>query len=205
MKIKYITIEREYGSGGTEIAKRTAEELGIKSYGREIMELVAEKEKVSIKELEDYEGKVSNSIIYSMFVVSQSETGNPDLLSEEAKLFVAETRVIKKLSLEGPCIFVGHCASHVLREKENVLRVFIRSSKSEKHRRIVEEYGVPDKEVRSTMKKFNKKRANYYSFCTNKKWDDLDNYDIVLNSSKLGIEGCIKVLSSIYLASQKKD
>ena len=204
MPIKYITIEREYGSGGTQIAEEVAKKCGINYYGREIMEGVAKEQNVSIDDLEYYEGHVSSSLLYSMFVVNQSQTGDPDLLSNEAKLFVAETRMIKKLALKGPALFVGHCACEALKDQKGVLRVFIRSNDKAKEKRIINDYGISPKDVHSVCKKNNKRRANYYAFCTNKKWHDLDNYDLVLNSSKLGIKGCVYILSSIIKKSNNQ-
>lgn len=197
MKFRYITIEREYGSGGLEIAKKVSEKCGVRCYGREIMETVAKEQNISVADLEEYEESVSGSFLYSMFVMSQSQTGNPDLLSGEAKLFVAENRVIKRLSLNGPAIFVGHCASLALRETKGVVSVFIRASDEFERNRAVEKYGIPEKDVASVCKKANKKRANYYSFCTQEKWNDYDNYDIVLDSSALGTDGCAEVLSAL--------
>ncbi len=199
MKFKYITIEREYGSGGTKIAVETAKKCGISCHGREIMETVAHQHKVSLQELEEYEENISSSFLYSIFVMSQSQTGDPDLATPEAKLWVAETRVIKSLALNGPAIFVGHCASHALKDKEGVLRVFIHANNESKKQRIIKDYGIAEKDVASVCRRFNKKRANYYAFCTRKKWNDMDNYDVVLDSSRLGIDGCAEVLAALFL------
>lgn len=198
MHVRYITIEREFGSAGTKIGAETAKRCGISHYGRQILETVAAEQNVSVKDLEGYEESVSDSFLYSMFVMSQSRTGNPDLLSPEAKLYVAEARVIKNLANRGPAVFVGHCASEALRDMDGVLRVFIHASEPDKQRRAVREYGIPENQVTAVCRKFNRRRANYYSFCTGKKWNDLTNYDVVLDSSALGIEGCAAALAAIY-------
>lgn len=198
MKVRYITIEREFGSGGSKIAGEVAKKCGIPCYGKEILETVAKEQEVSVKALEEYEESVSGSFLYSMFVMTQSRTGDPDLLSPEAKLYVAETRVIKNLALQGPGIFVGHCASEALKDLDGVLRVFIRAEEEDKEKRIVEDYGIPENQVVAVCRKFNRRRANYYSFCTRKKWNDLSNYDMVLDSTRLGIEGCAAALSALY-------
>ena len=122
MNVQYITIEREYGSGGSGIARETARQCEIACYGGEILEAVAERYNTDIKSLQDYEETASSSFLYSLFVMTQSQTGDPDLLSHEAKLYVAETRVIRELADQGPAIFVGHCASRALRDREGVLR-----------------------------------------------------------------------------------
>ena len=198
MKVKYIAIEREYGSGGTEIAGKTAHNLGIACYGTEIMETVASRQNVSLEALREYEENVSNSFLYSLFVMSQGQTGDPDLLSGEAKLYVAETRVIRELADCGPAVFVGHSAGQALEQREGVLRVFIHGSEEAKLRRITEEYGVPASQAESVCRQFNRRRANYYNFCTHQKWNDFRNYDLVLDSSRLGIEGCVRALTALF-------
>ncbi len=198
MDIRYICIEREYGSGGTKIARQAAERCGISCYGREIMENVAKKEQIGVKTLEEYEESVSGSILYSMFVISQSQTGDPDLLSQEGKLYVAETRVIRELSKSGPAIFVGHCASHALKDEQGVLRVFICGDEADKQQRIIQDYGIDRSSVAAECKRVNRRRSNYYSLCTQKKWTDMQNYDIVMDSSRLGLDGCADVLCALY-------
>ena len=197
MKIRYIAMERQYGSGGTAIARKAAQACGIACYGREILERVAKDQQVSVSTLETYEESVSGSLLYSMFVMSQSQTGDPDLLSGEAKLYVAETRIIRELAANGPAIFVGHCAARALEQEEGVLRVFLQAEEAEKQRRIVEDYGIPEQEAAATSRRFNHKRSQYYAFCTGKKWNDMRNYDLVLNTTTLGEEGCVKVLQSL--------
>ena len=116
MRIRYITIEREYGSGGTQIAREVAKRCNLNYYGHEVLEKVAEDNNLPIEDIEKYEEKASNGLLYSMFVLNQSTTGDPDLLSKEAKVFVEETQMIQKLALNGPAVFLGHCASHALKE-----------------------------------------------------------------------------------------
>ncbi len=198
MSVRYITIEREYGSAGTRIAQEVSRLCGVPSYGREIMEAVAKEQNVSEKSLEEYEESVSSSFLYSLFVMTQSQTADPDLLSQEAKLYVAESRVIKNMANNGPAIFVGHCACHALKDQEGVVRVFIHGNDEDKKRRVIEEYGVPEKEAAATFHRYDKRRANYYAFCTRKKWNDLRNYDMVLDSSCLGVDGCAKVLAALF-------
>lgn len=199
MNVRYITIEREFGSGGTKIASEVSKTCGIPCYGHAVLETVAKEQNVSVQTLEDYEESVSGSFLYSMFVMAQSQTGDPDLLSPEAKLYVAETRVIRRLADQQPCIFLGHCASEALKEVDGVLRVFIRASEEDKEKRVIHDYGVPEKQVAAVCRKVNRRRANYYSFCTRKKWSDLSNYDVVLDSTNLGIEQCAAALSAMYL------
>lgn len=197
MKIKYITIEREYGSGGSEIAKRVAEKCGINCYGREILEIAAENQNVSVEAIEEYEESASNSFLYSLYVMAQAQSGNTDILPMESKLFIEEHNTIKALADNGPAVFVGHCASYALRNHDGVLKVFIRADNEFKKQRAIKEYSIGEKEAEAVCRKFNKKRANYYSFNTSKKWDDFSNYHLVMDSSVLGVDGCIEMLASL--------
>lgn len=202
MNIRYIIIEREYGSGGSKIAHEAAKLCGIPCYGQELLEAVSRRTNLPVSALQEYEESVSGSFLYSMYVMTQSQVGNPDLLSREAKLYVEEAREIQNLADAGPCVFVGHCAGHALQEREGVLRVFIHADEDTKRRRIVEDYGIPEQDVTSACRRFNKKRSNYYAFCTQSKWADPKNYDIILNSTHLGIEGCARILADMFM--QKK-
>lgn len=199
MKARYVTIEREYGSGGTKIARRLAEETGVPCYGREILEAVSKKQNISVDEIEKYEENITNSFLYSVYVVSQASMGNGDMLSKEGHLFIAEQAEIQRFAREGKAIFLGHCASVALRDQKNVVRVFIRSSNGEeKKNRILEEYGIQASMAESTRKRFDRKRANYYYANTGRRWNDWNNYDIMLDSGALGIDGCVAVLKGLF-------
>lgn len=198
MKCRYITIEREYGSGGTKIARLLSERTGIPCYGSEILEAVAEENNISVENIENYEETVTNSFLYSIYIMAKAASGGTDMLTKEGHIYVAEQAVIKRLAAKGSAIFLGHCASQALKDEEGVVRVFIRcTNENEKKQRIAEDYGILEGEISSTRCRFDKKRANYYNVNTEKKWDDLRNYDIVLDSSVLGTEGCVAVLKSL--------
>lgn len=197
MKFKYITIEREYASGGTEIAEKLSKIFDIPVYGREILEIAAANQNLSVEHLERYEESVSNSFLYSLFVMGQLNAGSSDILPTESKLYIEEHNTIIALANKGAGIFVGHCASEALKDMEGVLHVFIRADENFKINRAIKEYGIEEKNADSVCKRYNKKRANYYSFNTSKKWDDMKNYDLVLDSSTLGIDGCVEIIASI--------
>ncbi len=194
MSFKYITIEREYGSGGTMIARRLAEQCGIACYGQEILEAVSMKLDVPIDQIEKYEESVSNSFLYTTFLMSRAQDGNADLLSREGHIFVEEQQVIKHLAASGSAVFIGHCASEALKGQK-VLKVFIYCSDEQaKAKRIAEDYGIEPRQIESFRKRYDNKRAKYYYANTTQKWDNLKNYDIVLDSAGLGIDGCVAAL-----------
>ena len=197
MKFNYVTIEREYGSGGTFVARKLAEECGIACYGRGILEEVSKEYNISPESIEQYEETVTNSFLYSILIISRAQAGDPDMLANEGHIYVAEQLMIKKMAARGRAIFLGHCASEALKEKKGVLKVFIRSSKEDKAIRIMETYGTDPADVELVRKRFDKKRSNYFYANTAKRWDDYSNYDIVLDVSALGIDGCVAALKAL--------
>lgn len=199
MKTRYIAIEREYGSGGTKIARQLSQTTGIPCYGREILEEVSKKQNVSVEELERYEEKVTNSLLYSIYFMAQASSGNVDILSQEGYIYLAEQDVIQTMAQQGRAIFLGHCAAEALKDLPGLVRVFIRcSDEAQKKQRIQADYGIPEQQIESTQKRFDKKRANYYSANTGRKWDDPRSYDLILDSGVLGIDGCVSVLNSLF-------
>ena len=195
MKYRYLTIEREYGSGGTEIGRRLSEKLGIPCFGREILEEVSKERHVSIESIEHCEETVTNSLLYSVYLMSQAVSANPDMLPGEGHIYVEEQKVIRRFAAAQPAIFVGHCASEALKEYPNVVNVFIHcSSDEQKKERILHDYGIAPVQADVVRRKYDKKRANYYKANTERKWDNFRDYDLVLDSAKLGIDGCVDAL-----------
>lgn len=198
--IRYITIEREYGSGGTKIARQLSEETGIACYGREILEAVAKRQGLSVDEVTHYEETASGSFLYTIYAMAQMSTGNADMLSKEGHVYLAEQEEIQKMAHNGKAIFLGHCASEALRNESGVLKVYIRcSDETEKKKRIMEEYHIPERDVERVQKRFDKKRANYYYVNTMRRWEDMNQYDLVIDSATIGIDGCVRILKSLLL------
>lgn len=199
MKFRYITIEREYGSGGTKIGRELSKVSGVPCYGREILEAVAKKRGITEDQINRYEESVTGSLLYTIFVMGRMQSGNQDMLTEEGKIFLDEQLEIRRLAMDGPAIFLGHCASEALRDQKGVIKVFIRSSDDQEvKKRIEEDYQIARDKVDSTRRYYNKKRAGYYRANTGNDWKDIKNYDLILDSAVLGIDGCVKVLKGIF-------
>lgn len=197
MKSIYIAIEREYGSAGTEIAKQLSDVTSIPCYGKEILEKTSAMLNIPAEHLFQYEEKVTGSVLYSLYIMGQIAAGSTDMLTSETRMTITEHAVIQQLAQQGSGIFLGHCACEALKDKTNVITVFIHADENAKRQRIAEEYRIPEDKIDRTMKKFDKKRANYYYANTGRQWHDMNQYDIVLDSSKLGIAKCVKLLASL--------
>ncbi len=199
MKFRYVTIEREYGSGGTQIGRLLAAKAGIPCYGREILEEVSREYGVPVEKIERYEETATNSVLYSLYMLSQAAAGNTDMLSGEGHIHVAEQAVIRRLAANHPAVFLGHCASEALKEYDGVLRVFIRCTDEEaKKNRMIQEYGIPASQADAVRRRFDKKRAAYYYANTARKWDDLGTYDVVLDSGRLEERQCADALGAFW-------
>jgi cytidylate kinase len=195
-----MTIEREYGSGGTQIGNRIESITGIPCYGRQIIEKASKKLGVSVNDIEKYEETVTGSFMYTLYMMSQSHNANTNMLTKEGEIFVTEQEEILRLAKQGKAIFLGHCASEALKDEEGVVKVFIHCSDDKiKKERIKSEYGIEKSQVERVSDKFDRKRANYYQANTKNKWKDYSHYDIVLDSAQLGIEGCVATLSGLFL------
>lgn len=197
MKYNYVTIEREYGSGGTQIGQKLSEVCGVPFYGREILEEVAQKLNSTVDRIERYEESTTGSLLYSIMMMGRIQSGNGNLLAGEDYIYLEEQNVIKRLAHNGPAIFMGHCAHKALEDREGVLKVFIHADAAGRRKRAEADYQIPRENVDAVMKKFDKKRSNYYYANTKQKWDDFRNYDIVLDSSTLGVDGCVEILKGL--------
>ncbi len=194
MKYRYVAIEREYGSGGTEIGQRLTELGGIPSYGIEILKQVSETLNIDIDRLEQYEERATNSFLYSIYLMGKMREGVEGQLSKEGQVYLEEQRVIQKFAARGSAVFVGRCAANALADRTDVLKVFIRADKELRRKRAIECYGINPSEVELVVHKFDRKRSNYYATNTGKNWRDLSNYHLILDSGKLGIERCARLI-----------
>lgn len=193
MKKRIITISREFGSGGRYIGEQLAKRLGIEYYDKEIIVRVAEETGLS-KEFVAQKGEYSpwnNSLAYAF--VGRDNQG----LSVEDKLYAAQAKIILDFIKKGPCVIVGRSADYILRDRADCLHVFIHGNPEQKKKRIMELYGRSEAEAAKLMKDTDKKRSINYNYYTDRKWGALRNYHITLNSSEIGIENCVELLTNI--------
>ena len=202
----YITIGREKGSGGLEIAQKLAQEFGIPQYDKQLLDEAA-KESGLCKELfADIDEKRGSKFISGFFsgIMGSlyTEYGTSSGINRE-ELFRIQSETIIKIANEGSAVFVGRCADYILRERDNCLNVFITAKGEDKVERLLECNKIPNAEKYSKeemielLEKSDSKRKSYYNYFTYKQWGAAESYDVCLNSSLLGIDGCVKVISDI--------
>jgi cytidylate kinase len=202
-----ITIARQYGSGGRTIGKKLAESLNIPFYDKELIAMAAKKSGLSQEVFEKADEKATSSLLYSLVMGTYNFGSHFSTVSDmpiNDRLFMIQSDIIQHAALEGPCVIVGRCADYVLREHPNCFHVFIRAEHDDRVKRIVEEYGDPAAKADDLLQKKDKQRANYYNFYSNKKWADMNNYDLVVNSSLFGIDGSIDVIKAALEIAEKK-
>ena len=192
-----ITIGRQYGSGGKEIGHFVAEAFGIKLYDKEMLARAAKESGICEELFETHDEKPTNSFLYSLVMDTYSmgfASGSVNEMPLNHKIFLAQFDAIKKIAEEGPCVLVGRCADYALEERDDVLSVFIHADLEDRIRRVATRLDLTDAKAKDLINKTDKKRASYYNYYTNKKWGDAESYDICINSSKFGVDGCVKAI-----------
>lgn len=181
---KVVTISREYGSGGRYVAKLLAERLNISYYDKEIIRLAA-----------------VESGFTKEYIENNEQTKNSYYLNDD-QIFNAEAKVIKRISKK-PCIIVGRCADYILKDRLDVIKIFLYSDDDSKMKRAIKYYGLNKNNAFKNINKINKDREKHYKFYTGRSWKKLDNYDFFINVDKFGIENTVLYLEKILEKSNR--
>ena len=189
---KVITISREYGAGGHTIGKRVAQELGIEIYDKDIVRETVRASGFETEVVQEEEEDVSKASTFLKSLYSSSvHYRDPQEVIHEV-----QTAVILQFAKKGPCVILGRCADDILRESDmDVLNVFIHADDLHRAVRISEMTGITNAtELQKLMAKKDSSRRNYYEHYTHKKWGDSHNYDLTLDSGKLGVDLCVQMI-----------
>ena len=184
-----ITIAREYGSGGRYIGKLVAEKLGIKLYDKEIIEDMERETGLSAEYIKENEQKRN--------VLDVFNNGYYAGLNNADELFLKESDFIKDLANRGACVIVGRCADSILKDRKNVLKIFVSSSMENKIKRVTKFYKMDEEIAKKEITRINKLRANHYKYYTDKEWRNPSNYDICINSDSVGIDNSVDLIYNI--------
>mgnify|MGYP002550920928 FL=1 len=190
-----ITLSREYGSGGRYIGKLIADKLGIKLYDKEFVVKLAEETGLSEEYIEDNEQKRSPLEILN--------NGYYAGLNNSDDLFIKESELIKEVANNESCVIIGRCADFILKDKENVLKVFVTSSMEDKISRVTTYYGLDKEKAKKEISRINKLRANHYKYYTENDWKDPSNYDICINSDAIGVENAANLICEMVAEKEK--
>lgn len=193
-----ITIEREYASGGNEIGRQLAAALTLPLYDHTILVEAAGNLDIPPVYMEDLEETSPGSIIFNLSHTSLGGQNSRDKNMPLAdKLFYEEKKIIEKAVADGDCIIVGRCAGFLLKERKDCLNVFIHADKGFRLKRAVDIEHISPAEAEAALKKVDKRRSSFYTRYTGLVWGQKENFDICLDSGRLGVEACVDVLVQI--------
>ena len=190
MTKRIITISREFGSGGRFIGEEVAKKLGIAYYDKNIINDIAEKSGLSPEYVQKNAELSPKKGLFAYAFAGRDITGK----SVEDMVYEAQRKVILELAEKEPCVIIGRNADYILKDRDDVLNVFIHGDTPEKIQRITRLYNVEEQKVVKMMVDIDKRRMANYNFYTNQKWGKASNYTLCLNSSKLGYDRCEKII-----------
>lgn len=186
MSIPVITISREYGSGGRAIGEKLAKELGIPFYNKELILMAAKESGLSEEYIKKAEQQKSTSFLYGLYMGAQQ-------LPMNDQIFLIQSKIIREIAEKGPCVIVGRCADYVLRERKDLLSVFIHAPLSFRAQRAQNVYEKTASNIEDFVKKKDKKRAAFYNYFSQNKWGDARHYHLAI-SSVYGVDFAVEVL-----------
>ncbi len=198
-----ITISREFGSGGRSIGKAVADSLGYKFYDSEIIERVMVESGLSKEIVEKYDEYAThkNSFLYSI-AINSSNTGMDGYhgASFANQVQIAQIKVINEIAKEGNCVIIGRGADYILRDRADVLNVFIYADMKFKAERVLSLYGETNKKIEDRIKDKDTKRRVFYRSFTMREWGVYSNYHLMLDSGTVGLESCRDIICDVARA-----
>ncbi len=203
MEKKIITISREFGSGGRTIGRRVAEELGIPFYDKELVDQIALESGFAPRFVEENGEHSPGLSRLSYAFAPQGVPGVMNGLSTADFLWNIQCGVILQLAEKGPCVIVGRNADYILKDRTDVMDIFIHAETEFKAHRIVSLYGESEKSPETRLAEKDKRRRVNYQHYTGRTWGAAQNYEMCLNSSQLGIDECVRIIVDAYKISQE--
>ena len=203
-----ITIGRQFGSGGRYVGRLLAEKLGVPFYDKELLSEAAKTSGICEEILEEHDEKPTRSLLFSLVTGVQSHMSSGAFYMDmplNHKIFLAQFDAIRRIAEEGPCVIVGRCADYVLRENPDAVSVFVKADMASKVDRAVKYYGIEADKAEDSIRKADKQRASYYNYYATATWGDVDNYDLVVDTGVLGVEGAVELIAKfLELRADKK-
>ena len=202
MKKFVISIGRQLGSGGKEIAEKLSERLHIPVYDKKLLEVAAKESGLDATVFENADEKESNSLFGGFFSIHGSLSGfvSGGSCMESDQLFLIQSEAIRKIAEREACIIIGRCAEYVLRENPNMVSIFITADTDERVKRIAKKEMLNEEKAKEKIEKGDKKRRSYHDYYATTHWGEAQSYDLCINSSLMGIDGTVDFLYSFIKA-----
>lgn len=198
MKKFVISIGRQIGSGGKEIAEKLAGKLNIKYYDKTLLDVAARESGIDPEIFANADERESNHFLGGLFSIhgSMADYMPGGSYIQNDKLFQIQSEAIRNLADEENCIIVGRCAEYILRDHPCMTSIFVTADKSERIGRIMAIKGLEQEKAAEYIEKEDKKRRNYHDYYASTRWGEARSYDLCINSSLLGIDGTVEFLHS---------
>ena len=193
---RYIAIERQFCSGGQEVASILAKKLGYKLYDHDILVETANRLELPAIYISDLEETATTNPLFNLSQTALGGLSKKKNIPLSEQIFQAEKQVILDVADNESCVFVGRCAGHILSEKEDCLRVFIYADDAYRLERARTKENIPMEKVEAELRRMDKKRSDFFTNHTNSKWGSKEFFQISLNSATLGIETCAEILAA---------
>ncbi len=193
--VRIITIARGMGSGGRAIGKMLSEDLNIKYYDKDLIKLASEKSGINERFFGLVDEKLKGSFIRrgGVYKGDLLSPDDPDFTSDQ-NLFNFSASVINELAEKEPAVIVGRCADYILKDRDDVIKVFIYSNMDTAVKNVVDMYGISEKEAKKIIEKTDKERSEYYHHYTGRDWTNAKNYNICLDTSSMDYEKCVDII-----------
>lgn len=203
------TIGRQFGSGGRQVGKALSEKLGIPYYDKELLAMAAKDSGFSEELFHNADEKPASSLLYSLVMGSypmSSGTLGFNEMPLNDQLFLIQSNTIRKVAKKGSCIIIGRCADYILRGNPDLISVFVHAPLEARVKRAIECYEIPADRAEDVCLKNDKSRANFYNYYSDQKWGMCRTYSLSLDSSLLGIDGCVdEIIRFTELAEENRD
>ncbi|WP_432618315.1 AAA family ATPase [Butyricicoccus sp.] len=197
-----ITVSRQFGSSGHQIAEILAKELHMPLFDKDDIAQAAKDYGMYTKVMSDSGSSLTNSFLFSL--AANMYTLGQNGLSFEQQISMAEEETMRNLAKEGPCIFIGRAADAVFSDFPNRVSFFIHAPLDWRIQRIMNQYDLTEGKAKNMIKQMDKKRASYYSERSDNTWGDSNSYHLSIDSSVLGPNGTAQQLLAFIRARTSK-
>lgn len=203
-----ITIGRQCGSKGRLIGQKLAEQMGVTCYDKELLAKASKNSGLCQELFETHDEKPTSSFLYSLVMDTYSLGYTTSAYMDmpiNHKIFLAQFETIKQMADEESCVIVGRCGDYALAGYPNAVTVFISGDERDKIAYLAEIYETTEAKAKDIMIKTDKKRSSYYNYYASKKWGDARSYDLCINSSRVGVDGAIRIIQEFAKAKMENN
>ena len=201
-----ITIARSYGSGGKTLGKKLAEELGINCYDREIIRMASDESGINEALFGEADEKLKKMPLFGIAKKAyRGEVLPPDSddFASNDNLFNYQAKIIREVAKEESCVIIGRCADYILKDHEDVKRLFFYAPRRDCIARVKAQNGGTEKDIEKKIDRIDKYRSDYYKYYTGRDWNDVRNYDFCLDTTSMSYEKLIEVVKAYLQICEK--